>query len=75
MDFADAFAQVKAELGAASRQSKAMIKLGEEEQLANWRAQLTPEECESLKPSTLRAAIPKPSGPPCGRVDCYQPPF
>jgi hypothetical protein len=49
MDFADAFAQVKAELGAESRQSKATIKLGEEEQLANWRSQLTPEEHESLE--------------------------
>src|SRR5262249_23053428 len=49
MDFADAFAQVKAEVGAESRQSKATIKLGEEEQLANWRSQLTPEERVSLK--------------------------
>jgi hypothetical protein len=30
MDFADAFAHIKAELGAESRQSKATIKLGEE---------------------------------------------
>jgi conjugative relaxase-like TrwC/TraI family protein len=37
MDFGDAFAQVKAELGAESRQSKATIKLSGEEQLANWR--------------------------------------
>ena len=49
MDFADAFAQIKAELGAESRQSKATIKLNGEEQLANWRSQMTPEECESLE--------------------------
>jgi conjugative relaxase-like TrwC/TraI family protein len=49
MDFADAFAQVKAELGAESRRSKATIKLGELEQLANSRAQLTADECESLE--------------------------
>jgi conjugative relaxase-like TrwC/TraI family protein len=49
MEFSDAFAQVKAELGAESRQSKATIKLDEEEQLANWRSQLTSEERESLE--------------------------
>src|SRR5215469_8178073 len=36
MDFADAFAQVKAEVGAESRESKAAIKLDDEEQLGNW---------------------------------------
>src|SRR5262249_39538639 len=49
MEFADASAQTKAELGAESRQSKTTIKLDEEEQLANWRSQLTPEERESLE--------------------------
>ena len=38
MEFAEAFAQVKAELGAETRQSKGTIKVGKEEQLANWRS-------------------------------------
>jgi len=49
MDYADGFAQVKAEVGAESRQSKATIKLDEQEQLTNWRSQLTSEERESLE--------------------------
>jgi hypothetical protein len=48
MDFADAFAQMKAELGAESRESKTAIKLNDEEQLAEWRSQVTPEEQQSL---------------------------
>src|SRR6516165_6181596 len=56
MDYADGFAQVKAELGAESRQSKATIKLGEEEQLANWRLQLTPEESESLETVNVKGS-------------------
>jgi hypothetical protein len=56
MDFADAFAQVKAELGAESRESKATIKLSEEEQLANWRSQLTPEEHESLRTVNVKGS-------------------
>jgi AAA domain len=55
MDFADAFAQTKAELGAESRESKAAIKLTDQQQLGNWRAQMTPEECESLSLSNLKA--------------------
>jgi conjugative relaxase-like TrwC/TraI family protein len=39
MDFVDAFVQMKAELGAETRESKASIKLDDEEQLANWRSQ------------------------------------
>jgi conjugative relaxase-like TrwC/TraI family protein len=54
MDFADAFAGVKAEVGAESRQSKATIKVGKEEQLANWRAQMTAQECESLETTNVK---------------------
>jgi conjugative relaxase-like TrwC/TraI family protein len=56
MDFADAFAQVKAELGAESRQSQATIKLSGQEQLANWRSQMTPEERESLEIVNVKAS-------------------
>ena len=49
MDFADAFAQVKSKLGAETREAKSSATLGPEEQLANWRAQMTPEERTSLK--------------------------
>jgi ATP-dependent exoDNAse (exonuclease V) alpha subunit len=59
MDFSDAFAQIKAELGAESRQSKATIKLDEEEQLANWRSQLTPEERESLETVNVKGSRTK----------------
>jgi hypothetical protein len=44
MDFADAFAQVKSKLGAETREAKSSATLGPEEQLATWRAQMTPEE-------------------------------
>jgi conjugative relaxase-like TrwC/TraI family protein len=56
MDFADAFAQMKAELGAESRESKAAIKLSDEEQLANWRSQLRPEEQQSLSVTNVKSA-------------------
>jgi hypothetical protein len=49
MDFADAFAQVKSKLGAETREAKSSATLGPEEQLATWRAQMTPEERTSLK--------------------------
>ena len=49
MDFANAFAQIKAEMGAESRECKSEIKLTEKEQLANWPAQMTPEEREFIK--------------------------
>src|SRR5271166_14076 len=55
MDFADAFAHVKAELGGESRQSKTTIKLGEQEQLENWRSQMTPEESESLETVNVKS--------------------
>ena len=60
MDFADASVQVKAALGAESPQSKATIKLTEEEQVANWRSQLTPQERKSLeRSSTFFARLEK----------------
>src|SRR5271166_814886 len=39
MEFADAFAQIKSELGAKSREKKNSATLRPEEQLANWRSQ------------------------------------
>jgi hypothetical protein len=48
MDFADAFAQVKSKLGAKSREAKSAAIVGSEQQVANWRAQMTPEERASL---------------------------
>jgi hypothetical protein len=38
MEFGDAFAQAKAELGAKSRKAKSETSLSAAEQLANWRA-------------------------------------
>jgi hypothetical protein len=49
MDFADAFAEVKSELGAQSREKKSEEVLGPEERLRNWREQLTVEERASLE--------------------------
>ena len=54
MDFADAFAQVKGKLGAESRESVAL--LDPEQQLANWRAQMTPEERASLKVESVKGS-------------------
>jgi len=54
MEFADAFAQVKAELGAKSRKAKSEAKVCAEEQLRNWRAQMTPEERASLQPESVK---------------------
>jgi len=54
MDFADAFAQVKGKLGADSREAKSLASLAPEEQLANWRAQMTPEERASLKVESVK---------------------
>ena len=54
MDFADAFAQIKGKLGAESREAKSVALLDPEEQLANWRAQMTPEERASLKVESVK---------------------
>jgi conjugative relaxase-like TrwC/TraI family protein len=48
MEFADAFAQIKSELGAESREKKSSGALDPEEQLAHWRSQMTPTERDSL---------------------------
>ena len=56
MDFADAFAQVKGKLGAESREAKSVALLDPEEQLANWRAQMTPEERASLKVESVKGS-------------------
>jgi conjugative relaxase-like TrwC/TraI family protein len=49
MEFADAFAQIKSELGAESREKKSSGTLDPEEQLAHWRSQMTPTERDSLR--------------------------
>src|SRR6516225_1830230 len=54
MDFADAFAQVKGKLGAKSRQAKSGVTLDPEEQLANWRTQMTQDERASLKVESVK---------------------
>jgi hypothetical protein len=54
MDFADAFAQVKGKLGAESREAKSVTPLDPEEQLANWRAQMTQDERVSLKVESVK---------------------
>lgn len=56
IDFADAFADVKAELGALSREKKsAEVLLGPEERLRVWRAEMTAEERASLSTQAVRA--------------------
>ena len=57
MDFADAFAQVKGKLGAESRESKSLVPLDPEEQLANWRAQMTLRERASLKAESVKRTV------------------
>jgi conjugative relaxase-like TrwC/TraI family protein len=59
VDFADAFAQVKSKLGAESREAKTSVTLGPEEQLANWRGQMTLEERSSLKSESVKGATPQ----------------
>jgi conjugative relaxase-like TrwC/TraI family protein len=55
MDFADAFAQIKSELGARSREKKSAEELGPEERLRFWRAEMTAEERASLSRQAVRA--------------------
>jgi conjugative relaxase-like TrwC/TraI family protein len=57
MDFADAFAQVKSKLGAEFREAKSCATLGPEEQLANWRAQMTAEERASLMIGSVKGTV------------------
>ncbi len=49
MDFGDAFEVVRAEIGYRTRESKSAAVLAPDDQLANWRAQMTAEEIASLK--------------------------
>jgi conjugative relaxase-like TrwC/TraI family protein len=55
MDFADAFAQIKSELGALSREKKSAEALGPGERLRVWRAEMMPEERASLSRGAVRA--------------------
>jgi conjugative relaxase-like TrwC/TraI family protein len=57
MGFADAFAQVKGKLGAESREAKNVASLTPDEQLANWRAQMTPEERASLRVESVKGTV------------------
>jgi conjugative relaxase-like TrwC/TraI family protein len=57
MDFADAFAQVKSELGALSREKKSAEILGPLERLKVWRAQMTAEEQASLSRDAIRTTV------------------
>jgi hypothetical protein len=59
MEFSDAFAQAKAELGAKSRKAKTETKLSPEEQLSNWRAQMTLEERASLSLESVKGSRPR----------------
>ena len=54
MDFADAFAQIKSELGALSREKKSAEALGPGERLRVWRAEMTAEERASLSHQAVR---------------------
>jgi hypothetical protein len=56
MAFADAFAQIKSELGGETREKKSAATLGGDAQLANWRSQMTPEERESLRVANVKGA-------------------
>jgi conjugative relaxase-like TrwC/TraI family protein len=57
MDFADAFAQVKSELGALSREKKSAAILGPSERLRFWRGQMTAEERASLSRDAVQSTV------------------
>jgi conjugative relaxase-like TrwC/TraI family protein len=55
MDFADAFAQIKSELGALSREKKsAEVLLGPDDRLRVWRGEMTSQERISLSREAVR---------------------
>src|SRR6516162_538898 len=54
MEFADAFAHVKSEIGARTRKKKTENKLTAEEQLVSWRSQMTPAERVSLQKEVVK---------------------
>jgi hypothetical protein len=56
LDYADAYAKVKHDLGAESREKKSAATLGQDAQLADWRAQMTQEELQSLTHASVRMA-------------------
>jgi conjugative relaxase-like TrwC/TraI family protein len=56
MEFADAFAQIKSQLGAESREKKSAVALHPQEQIAHWRSQMTPEERHSLSEGQVKGA-------------------
>ena len=56
LDYADAYAKVKHDLGAESREKKSTATLGHDAQLADWRAQMTQEELQSLTHGSVRTA-------------------
>ena len=54
MAFADAFAQIKSQLGGETREKKSAATLGGDAQLANWRSQMTPNQRESLRMANVK---------------------
>ena len=56
MDFGDAFEVVRAEIGSRTRESKSAAVLTPDDQLSNWRAQMTTEEIASLGRETVMGA-------------------
>jgi hypothetical protein len=56
LDYADAYAKVKHDLGAESREKKSAATLDHDAQLADWRAQMTQEELQSLTHASVRTA-------------------
>jgi conjugative relaxase-like TrwC/TraI family protein len=54
MDFGDAFAQIKSELGALSREKKSAEALDPEERLRFWRAEMTDDERASVSREAVR---------------------
>src|ERR1700730_9868700 len=59
MEFADAFAQIKSELGAESREKKSTGQLDPEQQLAHWRSQMTPGEARLVARGARQGRVPK----------------
>ena len=59
MAFADAFAQIKSQLGGETREKKSAATLGGDAQLDNWRSQMTPEERESLRMANVSVRKPR----------------
>jgi hypothetical protein len=56
LDYGDAYAKVKHDFGAESREKKSTATLGHDAQLADWRVQMTQEELQSLTHASVRMA-------------------